>query len=174
MKPKFKLEEVLKNRFKTHIHRHPNVSFEEYWTTLSPQLSTLIKMEETGGEPDLYVIDGNWVIIDGTTETPSKRKNLCYDQKARLERKKFPPESSALEMAASMGIQMLDEALYHLLQTYEPHDIKTSSWIQTPEPVRTLGGALFGDTRYGRTFIYHNGADSYYSSRGFRGYIKIK
>jgi hypothetical protein len=165
---------ILKTRFKQNPHRHPGVTWENYHQHLIPYWVQIEKMEVTGGEPDLYVIEEAWMIIDSSKETPKGRINSCYDKEARLKRKKFPPNSSALEMADSMGIRLCDEKVYGELSTFEVHDEKTSSWILTPEPIRALGGALFADARYGRTFTYHNGADSYYSTRGFRGMIKIK
>lgn len=168
------LLKVLSERFKKYPHRHLDVDLESYLEAIKPYEKRIAAMEETGGEADLYVIDEGWFIIDSSKETPSQRVNTCYDEVARLKRKKFPPEVSAIRMAEKMGIKMLDETLYQQLQSFEPHDQKTSSWVQTPDEVRELGGALFGDYRYGRVFFYHNGADSYYSNRGFRGFIKIK
>jgi hypothetical protein len=165
---------LLKNRFNENPHRHPGLTWEACQTQITPYLEAINNMEETGGEPDLYVIKDTWVIIDSSKETPKGRLNACYDKEARLNRKKFPSETSALEMADAMGISLCDEKVYGQLQTFEVHDEKTSSWILTPEPIRALGGALFADARYGRTFTYHNGADSYYSTRGFRGMIQIK
>lgn len=130
-------------------------------------------MEQSGGEPDVVVLEDKLYVIDMVKESPKLRGSLCYDKEARLSRKNFPPASSSLEMAASLGITVLDERMYVKLQDIEDVDLKTSSWILTYEKLRSLGGALFGDKRYQRTFIYHNGADSYYGSRGFRGYITL-
>lgn len=168
------LDRLLEARFNQNPHRHQGIDCDTYLKLVTLHQAKVEWMEKTGGEPDLYVLDTGWYIIDSSKESPSKRKNLCYDKAARLSRKKFPPESSVIETAEAMGINVCDEALYQALQSFEPHDLKTSSWVLTPEEVRELGGALFGDYRYGRVFFYHNGADSYYSSRGFRGYIKIK
>lgn len=140
------------------------------------KLWSLIQMEETGGEPCVTGWDqssGAITFTDCSRETPAGRRNLCYDQEAREGRKKNKPEGSAAEMAESMGIQLLTEEQYQALQKLGSFDTKTSSWLQTPEPVRRLGGAIFGDRRYDRVFVYHNGADSYYGVRGFRGWIRI-
>lgn len=171
------LIQKLSERFTKHMHRHPHTHFDEIKNILSSNpsmLKTVSHMEETHGEPDVALIDGVLYYVDFSKETPEGRRNLCYDETARLSRKKFPPESSAEKVAQQMGISLLDETMYQLLQNMESFDLKTSSWLKTPDPVRSLGGALFGDKRYNRTFIYHNGADSYYGVRGFRGYIKIK
>lgn len=129
-------------------------------------------MEETGGEPDVVGSEGI-VFVDCSPETPTGRRSLCYDEKARLGRKVAPPLGSALGMAESMGLEVLDEDQYHWLQTFGEFDRKTSTWLKTPGDVRSLGGALFGDKRYGRVFTYHNGADSYYASRGFRCLLRL-
>lgn len=167
---------ILKNRFQKNIHRHPNMLWNDVLMMLSNKerfIETIIKMEETGGEPDVLVINSKPFYIDMSKETPEKRRNVCYDEVARLSRKKFPPETSAEAFAKSIGIKLLDESMYKAIQAIEPLDLKTSSWIQTPQEIRYLGGALFGDCRYHHTFIYHNGADSYYGVRGFRGYIEL-
>ena len=140
------------------------------------KLWSLIQMEETGGEPCVTGWDQNNGAItfaDCSRETPAGRRNLCYDEEAREGRKKNKPEGSAVEMAESMGIQLLTEEQYQDLQMLGSFDTKTSSWLQTPESVRRLGGAVFGDRRYDRVFVYHNGADSYYGVRGFRGGLKV-
>ena len=165
------LLETLKTRFEKNKHRHEGLLFEEIQDQLITYLDTILKMEQSGGEPDVVVLDQKMYVIDMVKETPKGRVSLCYDKEARLGRKNFPPISSALEMAASLGIAMIDESMYLKLQAIEDFDLKTSSWILTDQRLRSLGGALFGDKRYQRTFIYHNGADSYYGSRGFRGYI---
>ncbi len=167
---------ILKTRFETHLYRHPNHIWDNVEAFLRKYpniLDVLTKMEETGGEPDLYEFDQQLIYVDCSKETPSQRRNLCYDESARLSRKKFPPETSAEGVANAIGIKIVDEALYMKLQSIEAFDLKTSSWLLSPEEFRNLGGALFGDRRYDRTFIYHNGADSYYGVRGFRGYIDI-
>ena len=167
------LLDVLKKRFEKNIHRHEGLVFEEVQEKLIQHLDTILKMEQSGGEPDVVVLEDKLYVIDMVKESPKLRGSLCYDKEARLARKNFPPASSALEMAASLGISVIDEMMYVKLQDIEDFDLKTSSWILTDDKLRSLGGALFGDKRYQRTFIYHNGADSYYGSRGFRGYITL-
>ena len=167
------LLDVLKKRFEKNMHRHEGLVFEEVQEKLIQHLDTILKMEQSGGEPDVVVLEDKLYVIDMVKESPKLRGSLCYDKEARLARKNFPPASSALEMAASLGISVIDEMMYVKLQDLEDFDLKTSSWILTDDNLRSLGGALFGDKRYQRTFIYHNGADSYYGSRGFRGYITL-
>ena len=167
------LLDVLKKRFEKNMHRHEGLVFEEVQEKLIQHLDTILKMEQSGGEPDVVVLEDKLYVIDMVKESPKLRGSLCYDKEARLARKNFPPASSALEMAASLGVTIIDEMMYVKLQDIEDFDLKTSSWILTDEKLRSLGGALFGDKRYQRTFIYHNGADSYYGSRGFRGYITL-
>lgn len=167
------LLDVLKKRFEKNIHRHEGLVFEEVQEKLIQHLDTILKMEQSGGEPDVVVLEDKLYVIDMVKESPKLRGSLCYDKEARLARKNFPPASSALEMAASLGISVIDEMMYVKLQDIDDFDLKTSSWILTDDKLRSLGGALFGDKRYQRTFIYHNGADSYYGSRGFRGYITL-
>lgn len=165
---------ILKERFEKHPKRHPGliwIEVEKYIKDKPHLVAALIQMEETGGEPDVTTLGGHLVYVDFSKETPEDRRNLCYDEEARLNRKKFPPATSAEQMANHMGIELLDETMYQELQRLEPLDLKTSSWLKSPQAIRDLGGALFGDRRYNRTFIYHNGADSYYGVRGFRGYI---
>lgn len=169
--------DLLQKRFEAHMHRHSNIQFSEIKSILlinRDLLDVIYRMEDTGGEPDVVAYENKMYYADFSKESPLGRRNVCYDEKARLSRKKFPPESSALKKALEIGIELLDEDMYHALQKIEPFDLKTSSWIKTPEMMRKLGGALTGDHRYQRTFIYHNGADSYYGVRGFRGYIEIK
>jgi len=167
------LLETLKKRFEKNMHRHEGCVFEEVQEKLIQHLDTILKMEQSGGEPDVVVLEEKLYVIDMAKESPKLRGSLCYDKEARLARKNVPPSSSALEMASSLGISVIDEMMYVKLQNIEDFDLKTSSWILTDESLRSLGGALFGDKRYQRTFIYHNGADSYYGSRGFRGYITL-
>ena len=168
------LRPILEQRFVSMIHRHPNVNFATVYDKLSlEEHRILLEMENTGGEPDFVLLNDRLFIIDMAKETPKLRRSLCYDQAAREGRKKFPPKSSALEMASEIGITLVDESMYRTLQEIEDLDTKTSSWIYTPPTMRSLGGALFGDKRFQRTFFYHNGADAYYSGRGFRGYIKL-
>jgi hypothetical protein len=164
----------LKNRFLQHPHRHPELIWDDAEPLLLPHIEVITAMEASGGEPDIVVLHNHWYVVDMAQESPKGRRSCCYDQEARLGRKKFPPHSSVLELADGMGIQVVDETMYHELQAIEPLDVKTSSWILTDSDLRKQGGALFGDSRYGRAFVYHNGADSYYESRGFRGYFLLK
>ena len=129
-------------------------------------------MIESEGHPQLVKFNDAYYIVEMSTESP-KRRSVCYDKQSRLERKKFPPETSALELCEEKGVSLVDEAMYHYIQSLKDLDNKTSSWLLTPKETRDLGGALFGDKRYDRTFVYHNGADSYYGARGFRTYIKL-
>ena len=166
--------EILAKRFKSNMHRHEGIDFDLFYNRLNHEhIKKIEQMEDTQGEPDLVVIQGIWYVIDMYKESPEARVNVCYDAKARLSRKKFPPKTSALEMIETMQTTLIDFNLYQALQRIEPLDLKTSSWLWTPHEVRTLGGAYFGDNRYKQTFLYHNGADSYYGVRGFRGYFKI-
>jgi hypothetical protein len=172
--------ELLQQRFTSNLHRHKCTTWEQVKQVLinnSKLLQVVKNMEETGGEPDvvdLFNADDMITFCDCSTESPVGRRSLCYDKKAWNERKEFKPENNVLDVAAKIGITLLDEINYVKLQSFGAVDCKTSSWIQTPEAIRNLGGALFGDYRYGRVFIYHNGASSYYGSRGFRGYISAK
>lgn len=167
--------DVLEKRFRSNMHRHEGVSFDYIKEKLEETalLNTVLKMADTGGEPDVLLLDGTLYYVDFSKETPKGRTSTCYDKAARLSRKKFPPATSAEEMAHEIGIKLLDEATYHAIQKMEDLDLKTSSWLETKPDIRALGGAIFGDKRYERTFIYHNGADSYYGVRGFRGMVQI-
>ncbi|MCX7774699.1 MAG: DUF4256 domain-containing protein [Spirochaetaceae bacterium] len=172
------LLELLETRFRSHPERHPDLQWEQIEERLrsnSAALHALYEMEVTGGEPDVIARDLSdiYEFFDCSTESPSGRRSLCYDDEALARRKANRPAGSALGMASAMGIAILDEERYRKLQSLGEFDTKTSSWILTPESVRRLGGALFCDRRYGQVFTYHNGAESYYSSRGFRGYISI-
>lgn len=171
------LFEILEKRFAKFPERHVGLMWESIEQALrksSKQLKVLLEMERTGGEPDVVgVKEEGYLFYECSAETPKGRRSYCYDEKARLARKKFPPANSAQAFAKEKGFTLLTESEYAYLQTIGDFDLKTSSWLATPEDVRALGGALFGDKRYGRTFTYHNGADSYYSSRGFRGKIVI-
>ena len=170
---------ILQKRFGKNMHRHP----ETEWTDVQKKLQgnqralwSLFQMEETGGEPDVISYDREdqkYIIADCSKESPKGRRSLCYDPQALESRKKHKPKDSAIGMARDMGIELLDEKQYFQLQKLEKLDTKTSSWLRTPSDIRDLGGAIFGDWRFGRVFIYHNGAESYYSSRGFRGFLKI-
>lgn len=170
------LIEVLKERFEMNPHRHENVDWNSLLKVLDDKnLKIISNMEESGGEPDLVVLkDGLWIYVDCSSESPSKRRSFCFDEKALNDRKKNKPESSVEAENKKIGTRLLDEALYRELQSIEAFDLKTSSWIVTPSEIRDLGGALFCDRRYNTVFTYHNGADSYYSARGYRSYIKIK
>ena len=168
--------EILEKRFNEHMNRHKDVSFDYIKEKLSNEklFKSVELMEQTGGEPDVLLYNGLLFFVDFSKETTKGRTSICYDKKARLERTKFPPATSAEEMALDMGIELLDEPMYHYIQSLEDFDLKTSSWLKTELDTRSRGGAIFGDKRYNRTFIYHNGADSYYGSRGFRGILLIE
>ncbi|MDO5027278.1 MAG: DUF4256 domain-containing protein [Tissierellia bacterium] len=174
---KEELIKLLESRFLSNMHRHENISWEKIYQYLNENetaLQALSWMEESGGKPDLVSLDDELLIyVDMAKESPKDRRSLCYDKKARLSRKKNPPQSSVLEECDKHGLVLVDEEIYKHLQNLEDIDLKTSSWLKSPEEIRELGGAIFGDKRYKRTFIYHNGADSYYGSRGFRAFIEI-
>lgn len=167
---------VLEERFIKHPERHGDISWEDVRSYLEEHpevLEILKKMEETGGEVDLFQLHGKYYYVDASKETP-KRLSLCYDKEARVNRKKNAPTFSVCEEVKKLGSILLDEEFYRALQEKGEFDLKTSSWLKTEDEVRKKGGAIFGDRRYGRVFIYHNGADSYYSSRGFRSYVELK
>ena len=170
---------ALKSRFDDHKTRHEGLNWEKIQEKLEAnpeKLWSLNEMELTGGEPDVVGYDKStdeYVFVDCSAESPEGRRNLCYDQDALEARKANKPKNSAMNMAAAMGIELLTEDQYHALQILGDFDTKTSSWVRTPANVRKLGGALFGECRFGRVFIYHNGADSYYATRGFRGTLKV-
>lgn len=168
---------ILQARFNTHMHRHPNCNWATVAERLTPQhLWSLQQMELTGGEPDLIdhnTTTGTYLFADCAPESPKGRRSLCYDDDALEARKENKPAGSALGMATHMGITLLTEAQYQHLQHLSPVDLKTSSWLLTPPPIRSLDGALFGDRRYNHVFTYHNGAQSYYAARGFRGALLI-
>lgn len=173
------LLKTLKLRFETNMNRHKGLAWAELQVRLETKpekLWSLHQMERTGGEPDVIGFDQQareYVFCDCSAESPAGRRSLCYDRQALASRKEHRPESSALDTAAAMGIEMLTETQYRELQKLGEFDIKTSSWIITPPEIRQLGGALFCDRRYGHVFVYHNGAESYYSSRGFRGLLRV-
>ena len=173
------LLETLKTRFKQHMQRHKAISWADVQARLEGApgaLLSLRSMEATGGEPDVVGQDKaskHYTFFDCSAESPTGRRSLCYDREARESRKEHKPEASAVEMAAAWGIELLTEEQYRQLQTLGEFDLKTSSWIRTPPGVRALGGALFCDRRYGQVFVYHNGAQSYYAARGFRGSIQV-
>ena len=171
--------ETLKNRFYENMERHPDLNWEYVESRLRENvkaIETLAKMEESGGEPDTIGIDpesGKLIFCDCSAETPAGRRSLCYDDEALRKRTKNPPVGSAVTQAQEMGVSLLTEELYYRLQELGLFDRKTSSWISTPDDVRNQGGALFCERRYGRVFTFHNGADSYYSVRGWRGFILV-
>lgn len=169
-----KLLSTLEGRFSKHMQRHPKMNWSEVQTKLLERPSslwTLHEMERTGGEPD--VVGNTYMFMDCSTESPKGRRNVCYDREALDARKKNKPETDAISMAKEMGIEILTEEEYRTLQTFGEFDLKSSSWVLTPENIRQLGGAIFCDRRYDNVFTYHNGADSYYSVRGFRGKLEI-
>ncbi|OCN03896.1 hypothetical protein A4S06_03635 [Erysipelotrichaceae bacterium MTC7] len=168
-----KLKELLKERFEKHQDRHPHTTWQQVEEKLTPAvLTSLDMMEQTGGEVDVVeVLPGvGLAYVDMAKETPKGRVSVCYDKLARTTRKTHPPKTSVEEMAHEMNVNLLDERQYRYLQTIISLDTKTSSWIATPQAIRDLKGALFADNRYETIFVYHNGADSYYASRGFRAY----
>ena len=170
---------TLQARFETNMDRHPKLAWANVQAKLeqhTEKLWSLYEMERTGGEPDVVAYDAAadaYIFYDCVAESPKGRRSVCYDREALEARKKHKPETSALDLAQAMGIELLTEEQYRKLQALAPVDTKTSSWIQTPSEIRKLGGALFGDYRYGHVFIYHNGADSYYAARGFRGSLTV-
>lgn len=169
---------ILNKRFEDNMKRHKTVLWanaEKKLKAHPDKLVSLFRMEETGGEPDITGYDaknGEYIFMDCSAESPMRR-SLCYDQEALDSRKENKPSGSAVGMAEEMGIELLTEADYHDLQKLGSFDTKTSSWLKTPEDVRKLGGAIFGDRRYNRVFIYHNGVQSYYAARGFRGKLIV-
>lgn len=170
---------ILKSRFEKHIVRHKGVEWAKVQAKLEAapeKLSALQEMESTGGEPDLVGHDkksGEYIFYDCSAESPSGRRSLCYDREALDSRKEHKPKNSVLDMAAAIGIELLTEKQYRELQELGNFDTKTSSWIKTPPNIRKLGGALFCDRRYDTVFTYHNGAESYYAARGFRGWLRV-
>jgi len=170
---------VLKSRFEKHMDRHPDLRWEQVAKKLetSPdKLWSLYEMERTGGEPDVVGYDeqtGEYIFIDCSAESPKGRRSVCYDDEALESRKEHKPKASAVGMAAEMGIELLTEDEYRELQRLGSFDNKTSSWVRTPSRIRQLGGALFCDRRYDTVFVYHNGAESYYAARGFRGSLRV-
>jgi len=171
---------VLKERFEKNMHRHKDLKWVKVAEKLEEadpkKLWSLYEMERTEGEPDVVGYDeesDECIFIDCSAESPKGRRSVCYDRKALESRKKHKPENTVIDMANDMGIELLTEEQYRALQELENFDKKTSSWVQTPVDIRERGGAIFCDYRYGHVFTYHNGADSYYSSRGFRGLLQI-
>ncbi len=174
-----RLLKALQARFAAHMNRHPGLDWAHVQAKLAEhpaKLWSLYEMERTGGEPDvvgLHAATGEYLFFDCSAESPIGRRSLCYDPEALAARKENKPKGSALGMAAEMGIALLTEDEYRYLQTLGEFDAKTSSWLKTPPEIRSLGGALFGDRRYNHVFIYHNGAESYYAARGFRGSLRV-
>ncbi|RXI96564.1 DUF4256 domain-containing protein [Anaerobacillus alkaliphilus] len=173
------LFKTLKVRFEKNKHRHEGLEWAKVQTKIESRkekLWSLNEMEETGGEPDVIGYDDKtdeYIFYDCSAESPKGRRSICYDREALEARKKHKPENSAIDMATAMGIELLTEEEYRELQRLEQFDLKTSSWVQTPDQIRKLGGAIFCDRRYDTVFMYHNGADSYYGARGFRGSLRV-
>ena len=171
--------EMLQDRFEKNVGRHSGLDWSEIQRKLKKKpekLSSLQEMERTGGEPDVIGIDaktGQYIFCDCSPESPVGRRNLCYDREAQESRKEARPDDNAVDVAGRMGIEILTEEQYMQLQKIGNFDTKTSSWLRTPEEIRERGGAIFGDCRFGRVFVYHNGASSYYSARGFRGILMV-
>lgn len=170
---------VLKSRFQKHMHRHKGLDWDQVQARLDKhpdKLWSLSEMERTGGEPDVVGHDkktGEFVFYDCSPESPKGRRSVCYDEAALESRKEHKPGDSATHMAENIGIELLSEKEYRELQKLEKFDTKTSSWVQTPAAIRKLGGAVFCDRRYETVFLYHNGAESYYAARGFRGSLRV-
>ena len=173
------LLKTLKARFEKNMNRHKGLEWAKVLAKLeanTEKLWSLNEMERTGGEPDVVGQDkktGEFVFVDCSAETPKDRRSVCYDREGLESRKEHRPENSAVDMAVAMGIELLTEEQYRELQKLGEFDLKTSSWLSTPPEIRKLGGAIFGDRRFGRVFIYHNGAQSYYSGRAFRGSLRV-
>jgi hypothetical protein len=170
---------TLKARFEKNMNRHKGLEWAKVQAKLeanAEKLWSLNEMERTGGEPDIVGYDkgaGEYIFYDCSAESPKDRRSVCYDREGLESRKEHRPENSAIDMAAAMGIEILTEEQYRELQKLGKFDAKTSSWLKTPSEIRKLGGAIFGDFRYGHVFVYHNGAQSYYAARGFRGSLRV-
>jgi hypothetical protein len=170
---------TLQARFEVNMSRHREIAWSDVRARLeanTAKLWSLHQMEETGGEPDVVAHDentGEYLFFDCSAESPNGRRSLCYDGAALAARKANKPKDSAVDVASAMGIALLTEEQYRLLQGLGNFDTKTSSWLETPADIRERGGAIFGDYRYGQVFVYHNGADSYYAARGFRGSLRV-
>ena len=178
-KQREQLLKTLKARFEKHTSRHKGLEWAKVQARLetsAAKLTSLDEMERSGGEPDVVGHDkktGEYIFFDCSAESPKDRRSLCYDAKALASRKAFKPRDSAMAMAAAMGVELLSEAQYRELQAIGEFDTKTSSWLNTPAAIRKLGGAIFGDRRFDQVFVYHNGAESYYAGRGFRGSLRV-
>lgn len=170
---------TLKARFEKNMNRHIDLEWNEVQAKLEANIEklwSLNEMEGTGGEPDVVGHDektSEYIFYDCSAESPKGRRSVCYDREALESRKKHKPENNAIDMATAMGIELLTEEQYRELQKLDNFDMKTSSWVQTPVNIRKLGGAIFCDYRYDTVFVYHNGADSYYAARGFRGSLRV-
>lgn len=170
---------VVRTRFEKNMQRHPGLEWAAVLVRLEAnpeKLWSLAQMEHSGGEPDVVGYDGRsgeFIFYDCSAESPSGRRSVCYDRAGLESRKEHRPENTAADMAAAMGIEILTEEQYRHLQTLGKFDLKTSSWLRTPPEIRKLGGAIFADVRYGRMFVYHNGAQSYYAGRAFRGVLRV-
>jgi len=170
---------TLEARFAANMRRHAGIEWAKVRARLEAnpaKLKVLSEMEATGGEPDVTGHDrktGEFIFVDCSEQSPAGRQSLCYDKGARVARKKFPPKGSVMELAEAMGVELLTEEQYIELQKLGEFDTKSSSWLKTSSEIRMLGGAIYGDRRYGRVFVGHNGADSYYSGRGFRGMLRV-
>jgi hypothetical protein len=170
---------ILKHRFENNMRRHEGLDWEEIQERLifyTRKLWSLHEMERTGGEPDVVGLDlstDEFIFYDCSAESPKGRRSLCYDKKALESRKKFKPKNNVVDMATTMGIDLVTKEEYLKFQHFGPFDSKTSSWLKTPIEIRDLGGAIFSDYRYGHVFVYHNGAESYYAARGFRGLLRV-
>jgi hypothetical protein len=170
---------ALKARFEKNVNRHEGLEWAKVKARLEAnpkKIWSLSEMERTGGEPDVIAYDkqtGEYIFFDCSAESPKGRRSFCYDREALDSRKEAKPKNSAMDLAAAMGIELLTEEQYRELQKLGTFDTKTSSWIKTPADVRKLGGAIFGDRRFGRVFVYHNGAESYYAARAFRGWLRV-
>ncbi|MGK7390167.1 MAG: DUF4256 domain-containing protein [Candidatus Cyclobacteriaceae bacterium M2_1C_046] len=173
------LLKILKARFEKNVSRHNGMDWskvQEKLGTNPEKLWSLHEMEKSGGEPDVVDFDkktNEYIFFDCSAESPKGRRSLCYDPEALESRKKYKPADSAINMANYMGVEILTEEQYRKLQNLDKFDLKTSSWIKTPEKIRSLGGALFCDRRFDTVFVYHNGAESYYGARGFRGMLRV-
>ena len=170
---------VLRSRFEKNVGRHKGIEWAKVSTKLernTKKLRSLAERERTGGEPDVVGFDkktGEYLFCDCSLESPEGRRSLCYDKESLDSRKEHKPKGSAMEMAKTMGVEILTEEQYRELQKLGNFDTKTSSWLKTPPEIRKLDGAIFADYRYNHVFVYHNGAESYYASRGFRGWLKV-
>ena len=170
---------IFKARFEKNMNRHKDIVWSKVEAKLQADLGklwSLSEMERTGGEPDVVGYDkknNEYIFFDCSAESPKERRSICYDRKALDSRKEFKPKDNAMDMAAAMGIEILTEEEYKKLQLLGNFDLKTSSWLKTPVEIRKLGGAIFADYRYATVFVYHNGAESYYAARGFRGSLRV-